>query len=173
MAKPFLAFVVLVVLGWLGGCRTADANGSTAVAVAAAPAVADGGLGAFSVSLAVKDLAASRAFYEKLGFTGFAGDPKQNWLILRNGATTIGLFQGLFPSNIMTFNPGWSQDAKPLATFRDVRQIQADWKAKGIAFMAEADPASAGPAHCMLADPDGNVILLDQHVPSPGKEAAK
>lgn len=173
MAKLPCAFVVFASFGWLAGCQTVDANGSTAIGVAAAPPVADDGLGAFSISLAVKDLAASRAFYEKLGFRAFAGDPQKNWLILRHGSTTIGLFQGMFPTNVMTFNPGWSQAAEPLAAFRDVREIQAAWKAKGVGFTVEADPAGVGPAHCLLADPDGNVILLDQHVPRPGPGAAK
>lgn len=173
MVQHVPAFLLLSCLFWLGGCRTADGTGSTAVAAAVAPPVAAEALGAFSVSLAVKDLAASLAFYEKLGFAAVGGDPKQNWLILRSGSTTIGLFQGMFPTNVMTFNPGWSQQAEPLATFRDVRQIQADWKAKGVVFTAEADPTGTGPAHCLLADPDGNVILLDQHVPSPAKPAAK
>lgn len=173
MLQHLSAFAVLICLGCLGSCRTVDGTGSTAVVGAAAPAVSTGGLGAFSISLAVKDLPASRAFYEKLGFAAVGGDPKQNWLILRSGSATIGLFQGMFPTNVMTFNPGWNQQAEPLATFRDVRQIQADWKAKGVVFTAEADPAGTGPAHCLLADPDGNVILVDQHVPSPAKSAAK
>jgi len=120
-------------------------------------------LGAFSVSLAVKDLQASKAFYESLGFAAFAGDG-QRWQILRNGDHVIGLFQGLFPRNVLTFNPGWGQDAKPLASFTDVRALQRQLKSCGIAFAQEADEAGAGPASFMIADPDGNPILVDQHV---------
>jgi catechol 2,3-dioxygenase-like lactoylglutathione lyase family enzyme len=125
-------------------------------------------LGAFSVNLAVKDLAASRAFYEKLGFTKFGGDPAQNWLILQNGTTTIGLFQGMFDENLLTFNPGWTSSATALDDFQDVREIQAVLQEKGITPTTAADPASTGPANCVLTDPDGNTILLDQHVPKPG-----
>ena len=121
-------------------------------------------LGAFSVSLAVKDIAASRAFYEKLGFQVFGGDQAQNWLILKNGSTVIGLFQGMFPSNILTFNPGWGADAQPLPAFTDVRQIQRQLKAQGLALDSQADDAGSGPASITLTDPDGNQILLDQHV---------
>lgn len=121
-------------------------------------------LGAFSVSLAVKDLATSRAFYERLGFTQFAGDASQNWLILRNGDHVIGLFQGMFDKNILTFNPGWDQRAQPLASFTDVRELQRHLKVNGVALLTEADESSTGPASVMLTDPDGNVILLDQHV---------
>jgi catechol 2,3-dioxygenase-like lactoylglutathione lyase family enzyme len=121
-------------------------------------------LGAFSVSLAVKDIHASKAFYEKLGFTEFGGDIAQNWLILRNGDHVIGLFQGMFEGNILTFNPGWTQDAKPLSTFTDVRDIQRQLKAHGIAIATEADESTTGPASLILTDPDGNTILLDQHV---------
>ncbi|MBC7813831.1 MAG: VOC family protein [Burkholderiales bacterium] len=108
-------------------------------------------LGTFSVSLAVKDIKASRAFYEKLGFEVIDGDEAQNWLILRNGEAKIGLFQGMFESNVLTFNP------------TDVRGIQKSLKGKGIAFGMEADEATSGPAHTTLVDPDGNAILLDQH----------
>ncbi|MGQ0615232.1 MAG: VOC family protein [Planctomycetaceae bacterium] len=125
-------------------------------------------LGAFSVSLAVKDLKASRAFYEKLGFKQVAGNPAQNWLILRSGTTTIGLFQGMFEKNMMTFNPGWSHEAKPLEKFQDVRGIQRMLKSRGLKLTTEADEASNGPASLILLDPDGNTILLDQHVPRPG-----
>lgn len=121
-------------------------------------------LGAFSVSLAVKDIAISRAFYEKLGFEQVAGEPEENWLILRNGETTIGLFQGMFEGNLLTFNPGWSGSAEPLDEFEDVREIQMSLKANGIALTSEADESSTGPGSLMLEDPDGNVILLDQHV---------
>lgn len=121
-------------------------------------------LGAFSVSLSVADLAVSRAFYEKLGFEQAGGDPEQNWLILRNGTTTIGLFQGMFEGNLLTFNPGWSPLAEPLDDFEDVRSIQKQLKAEGLALLSEAEEAGSGPASLMLSDPDGNVILLDQHV---------
>lgn len=121
-------------------------------------------LGAFSVSLAVKDIAASRAFYEKLGFEQVLGDQKRNWLILRNGETTIGLFQGMFERNMLTFNPGWNSQAKPLKEFEDIRQIQRSLKASGLALTSEADESTTGPASLTLIDPDGNPILLDQHV---------
>ncbi len=121
-------------------------------------------LGAFSVSLAVKDLEASRQFYEKLGFTRFAGDPAQHWLILKNGDRVIGLFQGMFERNILTFNPGWDQDAQPLAAFTDVRELQRRLRADGVAFATEADESTSGPASFVVVDPDGNPILFDQHV---------
>lgn len=124
-------------------------------------------LGCFSVSLAVKDLAVSRAFYEKLGFTVFAGDPAMNYLIMQNGTTNIGLFQGMFEQNILTFNPGWTQTAESLDDFTDVRDIQAALKNAGATFASEADPASDGPASFVVMDPDGNPVLVDQHVPKP------
>ena len=120
-------------------------------------------LGAFSVSLAVKDLAASQAFYEKLGFESVGGDPEQNWLILRNGANVLGLFQGMFEDNILTFNPGWDQSGQELETFVDVREIQRGLKKQGIDLGSEADESTSGPASLMLSDPDGNQILIDQH----------
>lgn len=121
-------------------------------------------LGAFSISLAVKDLQASKAFYEKLGFAAFAGNAAQNWLILKNGDTVIGLFQGMFPNNILTFNPGWDQSARPLAAFTDVRELQRQLKAQGVALQQEADETTTGPASFIAVDPDGNAILVDQHV---------
>ena len=121
-------------------------------------------LGTFSVSLAVKDLEASRAFYKKFGFTVFAGKASQKWLILKNGPHAIGLFQGMFEKNIMTFNPGWNSDAGKLDSFTDVRELQRQLKAKGVSLMTEADEATAGPASFMAVDPDGNTILVDQHV---------
>ncbi len=124
-------------------------------------------LGAFSISLAVKDLAASRVFYEKLGFEQVFGDPTQNWLILRNGETTIGLFQGMFERNVLTFNPGWTGQAEALKDFTDVREIQRSLKAKALALTSEADESATGPASLMLIDPDGDPILIDQHVASP------
>ncbi|MDG2341249.1 MAG: VOC family protein [Paracoccaceae bacterium] len=120
-------------------------------------------LGAFSVSLAVKDIAASRAFYEKLGFDDLGGVPDQNWLIMKNGDTVIGLFQGMFDNNIMTFNPGWDQAAQPLDEFTDIRELQKSMKASGVELMTEADETTKGPASIMLTDPDGNTILIDQH----------
>ncbi|MBK6702423.1 MAG: VOC family protein [Caulobacteraceae bacterium] len=120
-------------------------------------------LGAFSISLAVKDIAASRAFYEKLGFTVFGGNQDQRWLIMKNETTLIGLFQGMFEKNMLTFNPGWDADAKALASFDDVREIQKRLKASDVAPFAEADETTQGPAHIMVVDPDGNQILIDQH----------
>ena len=121
-------------------------------------------LGAFSVSLAVKDIAASRAFYEKLGFVAFGGQIANNWLILKNGSHVIGLFQGMFDKNILTFNPGWDQHAKKLPTFTDVRVLQSQLKAAGLTLVTEADEATTGPASFVVNDPDGNPILVDQHV---------
>ena len=121
-------------------------------------------LGAFSISLAVKNLEASRAFYEKFGFKSFVGDATKNWLILKNGDHVIGLFQGMFDKNILTFNPGWDQNAQKLATFTDVRELQRQLKAQGVQLMSEADESTTGPASFMAVDPDGNTILFDQHV---------
>ena len=121
-------------------------------------------LGAFSVSLAVKDLAASRTFYEKLGFEVVLGAAEQNWLILRNGISTIGLFQGMFETNILTFNPGWTNEGKNLEKFTDVRDIQRQLKEHGLELKTEADETSIGPASLVVVDPDGNTILIDQHV---------
>jgi catechol 2,3-dioxygenase-like lactoylglutathione lyase family enzyme len=123
-------------------------------------------LGAFSVSLAVKDIAASRRFYEQLGFAVFAGDQSQRWLILKNGDCVIGLFQGMFEQNILTFNPGWDQAARPLDTFTDIRVLQRWLRERGIEPATAADEGSTGPASFTLADPDGNLILFDQHVPA-------
>ena len=121
-------------------------------------------LGAFSMSLAVKDLAASKAFYELLGFEMMGGDADHGYLILKNGDTIIGLFQGMFEKNLLTFNPGWDQNAQPLDSFEDVRAIQARLKASGVALTEETDPEGSGPGHITLIDPDGNPILIDQHV---------
>ncbi len=120
-------------------------------------------LGAFSVSLSVKDINASKTFYENLGFTAFAGDIKKNYVIMKNGNSLIGLFQGMFEGNIMTFNPGWDVNAQNLEEFEDVREIQRQLKNKNITLTTEADEHTTGPASLMTADPDGNVILLDQH----------
>ena len=122
-------------------------------------------LGNFSVSLAVRDLAASRAFYEKLGFTVFFGEAPQKWLIMKNGPNAIiGLFQGMFEKNILTFNPGWDSDGKPVAEYTDIREIQRRLKAESVTLLTEADEGSTGPASFMVVDPDGNQILVDQHV---------
>lgn len=121
-------------------------------------------LGAFSISLAVRDIAASRAFYEKLGFTVFGGNQEQRWLILKNGTTIVGLFQGMFEKNTLTFNPGWDSDAKALPEYLDVRAIQDELQRQGLQLDQVADPASKGPAFIALTDPDGNPILIDQHV---------
>ena len=126
-------------------------------------------LGNFSVSLAVKDIGKSRAFYEKLGFRVIGGDQKQNWLILQNETATIGLFQGMFDKNLMTFNPGWDRSGTTLPDFVDVRDIQRALKSRGLALTPEADESTTGPASLMVIDPDGNPILIDQHVPRPGK----
>jgi len=120
--------------------------------------------GAFSVSLSVKDIQASKLFYENLGFTAFAGDLEQNWLIMKNESTVIGLFQGMFDKNILTFNPGWDQNAAALESFTDVRELQKQLKSKGVKFEAEADEETSGPASFIINDPDGNPILFDQHV---------
>lgn len=121
-------------------------------------------LGNFSVSLSVGDLQASLAFYRKLGFDLLTGDPAQNWVILRNGAATIGLFQGMFERNTLTFNPGWDSNGRPLAEFTDVRELQRRLKAAGIEPATAADESTTGPAFVVVTDPDGNPILLDQHV---------
>ncbi len=120
-------------------------------------------LGAFSVSLSVKDIEASRDFYAKLGFEPIGGDIDESWLILRNGHHIIGLFQGMFEKNMLTFNPGWDQDCGELESFTDVRQIQSELKSQGVSLETEADESTEGPASCMLIDPDGNPILIDQH----------
>lgn len=121
-------------------------------------------LGAFSLSLTVKDIAASQTFYEKLGFTVFHGMADQGWVIMKSPSVTIGLFQGMFDKNIMTFNPGWDGNAQPVAGYTDVRDLQKALKADGVTITQEADENSTGPASCMIEDPDGNRILLDQHV---------
>jgi catechol 2,3-dioxygenase-like lactoylglutathione lyase family enzyme len=121
-------------------------------------------LGAFSVSLAVKNIEASKAFYEKLGFESLGGDISQKWLILKNGPHVIGLFEGMFEKNMLTFNPGWDQSAQKVGSFTDVRELQKALKAKGLKPAPEADEGTTGPGHFMLEDPDGNPILVDQHV---------
>jgi len=156
--KNIIPFVIAVVcLSY----ATVVAQTSKRAELQAQPAM---DLGNFSVSLAVKDIAASRKFYETLGFEVRAGDQSQNWLVLRNGDAIVGIFQGMFDKNIMTFNPGWSKDAERLDEFTDVRQIQQHLKRNGIELTTEADETTKGPASVTLVDPDGNMILLDQHV---------
>lgn len=121
-------------------------------------------LGNFSLSLAVKDLAVSRAFYEKLGFAMIGGNAEQGWLILKSPSCIIGLFQGMFEKNTLTFNPGWNASGETLESFTDVRDIQKQLKADGVVFVSEADETTSGPASCMVLDPDGNPVLIDQHV---------
>lgn len=121
-------------------------------------------LGAFSVSLNVKDVEASKAFYEKLGFSVFGGDASQGWLILKNGPCILGLFQGMIPQNTLTFNPGWDQDAKAVPAFTDIREIQKELKKKGVQLTSEADESTSGPTSFTLEDPDGNPVLFDQFV---------
>jgi catechol 2,3-dioxygenase-like lactoylglutathione lyase family enzyme len=164
-AVPFAA---VLVAACAASAPTAPADAPTAPAPVTAAAAS--ALGAFSVSLAVKDLAASRAFYEKLGFTVAGGDGAR-WQMLRQGDVVIGLFQGMFERNTLTFNPGWTQQATPLAhAFRDVRELQAQLQARGLQPAPAADPASTGPAYFVVTDPDGNPVLFDQHV---GKPAVK
>jgi predicted enzyme related to lactoylglutathione lyase len=121
-------------------------------------------LGAFSISLTVKDIQASKNFYEKFGFNVFGGNAAQNWLILKNGDCVIGLFQGMFEKNILTFNPGWDSNAQKLAAFTDVRELQRRLKAQGVVFASEADETTSGSASFVAVDPDGNPVLVDQHV---------
>ena len=121
-------------------------------------------LGTFSISLAVSDIQASKSFYEKLGFAVFGGDASQKWLILKNGTHVIGLFEGMFERNMLTFNPGWDSDAGELDTFTDVRDLQRQLKAQDVEFQTEADESTTGPASFVVVDPDGNPILVDQHV---------
>ncbi len=121
-------------------------------------------LGAFSISLAVQDIDASRDFYEKFGFVVFAGDRSQNWLILKNGDYVVGLFQGMFERNMLTFNPGWDSDGREVEGFTDVRELQRQLKASGVELVTEADENTTGPASFVAVDPDGNPILVDQHV---------
>ena len=121
-------------------------------------------LGAFSISLNVKDIHKSKAFYENLGFSVFAGDIEKNYLIMKNDNALIGLFQGMFEQNSLTFNPGWDENANTLDGFDDVRDIQKQLKSKNVQLLSEADEKTSGPASFMVQDPDGNTILLDQHV---------
>lgn len=156
-------------LALMSGCAskgTASKPGSAAPRADAIKATGEQPmrLGNFSVSLSVKDLAASRAFYEKLGFKVTGGKAEHNYLIMQNDQSTIGLYQGMFKGNLLTYNPGWDRSCQTLAAFDDVREIQARLKAQGLTLTSDADPAGAGPASLTLVDPDGNVILVDQHV---------
>jgi catechol 2,3-dioxygenase-like lactoylglutathione lyase family enzyme len=163
---PMIRLVATLILCVLAGCasKQATASGRTP---AKGDAPARTRLGNFSVSLAVTDLTASRAFYEKLGFRVIAGDQAEKWLILQNQSSTIGLFQGMFDRNILTFNPGWDGSGQPLSSFDDVREIQRELVAQGLALTTTADESATGPASLSLLDPDGNLILIDQHVPRP------
>ena len=169
-----------VLLGFavmLSACASPDAGQGRASAPALTPqpalssreGTAPMRLGNFSVSLAVKDIGASRAFYEKLGFRVMGGDQSQNWLIMQNDQATVGLFQGMFEKNMLTFNPGWDRTAATLPEFEDVREIQRRLRAQGLTLMSEADESTTGPASMMLVDPDGNPILVDQHVAGPAR----
>lgn len=160
LMRPFTLCVLLCIL-----CGCAANDKPTAAQPDKEPVMS---LGNFSVSLAVKDIAASRAFYEKLGFEVVAGDQSQNWLVLSNGDARVGIFQGMFERNMLTFNPGWDSEKNTLAEFDDVREIQRRLKARGLSLTMEADESTTGPAYLMLADPDGNPILIDQHVDRPG-----
>jgi predicted enzyme related to lactoylglutathione lyase len=126
-------------------------------------------LGNFSVSLAVKDIKASMAFYQKLDFKQVGGNLEQNWVVLQNGSARIGLFQGMFDKNILTFNPGWTKNRETLSDFQDVRELQRALKARGLTLAPEADEKTKGPAYFQVTDPDGNTLLIDQHVPSPSR----
>lgn len=171
-ARPTRVALSLLAVLALGACEPDGDGPPGAGAPAAPPASAPErtgpmDLGNFCVCLAVKDLAASRAFYEKLGFTQISGDAKQRWLVLRNGVARIGLFQGHLEKNTLTFNPGWSPDAEPLERFTDVRDVQKALDARGVKLDTRTDPAGTGPAYLILKDPDGNPIFIDQHVPRP------
>lgn len=167
-----------IIVSQIGGCalwpaptnETAVDSGKSSDGEATAaetPRATSMQLGNFSVSLAVKDLAASRAFYESLGFRVVMGEPSQKWLIMQNDTATIGLFQGMFEKNTLTFNPGWDRSCNTLPDFEDVREIQRMLKSKGLTPVIKADETTTGPASLMLMDPDGNPVLIDQHVPAP------
>lgn len=159
------------ILTVLLACAAGGCVSSRSIAPAHRPGDSPMRLGNFSVSLAVKDIAASRAFYEKLGFTMVSGDQSKNWIVLKNEDTKIGLFQGMFPRNTLTFNPGWDSNKATLPDFQDVRELQKELKARGLTPNPAADESTSGPAYLMLTDPDGNPILIDQHVPSPARKA--
>lgn len=158
---PMQRFLLSVVMCLVSGCATTQATDSTNELAAGKTRMR---LGNFSVSLAVKDLSVSRAFYEKLGFRAIAGNAANNWLILQNETSTIGLFQGMFDKNCLTFNPGWDRACNTLPEFDDVRDIQRTLKSRGLALMSAADESTSGPASLSLQDPDGNPVLIDQHV---------
>lgn len=158
---------MLAALGALSSCASVESRGDRDPMFP--PIRSDLPLGAFSISLAVKDLSASRSFYEELGFQAVGGESAQGWQILRNGTTTIGLFQGMFEGNLLTFNPGWSVDGQHPEQFLDVREIQAKLEGAGATLATRAEPGGAGPASITLVDPDGNVVLIDQHVPRPAR----
>jgi catechol 2,3-dioxygenase-like lactoylglutathione lyase family enzyme len=155
-------FGVSLLVCVLGGCAAAQSRSTHETGAESMR------LGNFSVSLAVKDLGASRAFYEKLGFRAIAGNPA-HFLIMQNESSTIGLYQGMFDKNILTFNPGWDRNCNTLPDFEDVHDIQRALQEQGVALTTRADPSATGPASLTLNDPDGNMILIDQHVPSPRK----
>lgn len=157
---------ILLLTALLIGCST-NATSSTAAEKLVQVDENIMQLGNFSVSLSVKDIAASRSFYEKLGFTVRSGDQEQNWLVMKNGSTIISLFQGMFEGNMMTFNPGWDNDANELPDFTDVRDLQRKVKANNIELLSKADEATTGPASFIIEDPDGNKILIDQFVSAP------
>jgi catechol 2,3-dioxygenase-like lactoylglutathione lyase family enzyme len=159
--KTLIALVLAGVLAW-----TAMAA-ATSTPTTQAKETKTMELGNFSVSLTVKDIKASKEFYEKLDFEQVAGEIEQNWIVLKNGDTKIGLFQGMFPRNMLTFNPGWNSNKETLKDFQDVRELQSILEKRGMKFTLKADESTKGPASFMLADPDGNPILFDQHVPSP------
>jgi predicted lactoylglutathione lyase len=157
----------LTVLALAGAVALSGIAGATATRSIQAKEKKTMELGNFSVSLTVKDIKASKAFYEKLDFKQVSGNLEQNWIVLKNGTTKIGLFQGMFERNMLTFNPGWTSDKETLKDFQDVRELQRMLKERGLKMSLEADESTTGPASLMIADPDGNPILFDQHVPSP------
>ncbi len=165
--KAIVGLLLMIALGGFASMNIAPPSSPATQPAAAKETPME--LGNFSVSLTVKDLQASRAFYEKLGFRQVGGDAAQNWLVLQNSTAVIGLFQGMFERNMLTFNPGWDRNRQTPASFDDVRDLQKRFKELGLALALEADPASTGPASLMLNDPDGNPILIDQHVPKPGE----
>lgn len=170
MTKALSSALAFISVALLSGCASTP---SATPASAGTPAPPHGDphmmLGNFSVSLAVKDISASLEFYEKLGFRRIAGNPAQKWVILQNDTSTIGLHQGMFTKNVLTYNPGWDRACNTLPDFQDVRDIQRVLKSKGLTLATQADDASSGPASLMIIDPDGNPILIDQHVPKPTK----
>ena len=161
-----LRSIVVVLVAWLGGFVTAQVAGTSKPQAGGEAPLR---LGKFSVSLAVKDIAASRAFYEKLGFHQSGGDEAKGWLVLQNDTSTIGLFQGFITKNTLTFNPGWDRSNKPLGDFDDIRSIQQTLKSRGLTLSTEVKESTSGPAGLTLLDPDGNPIIVDQFVPSPKK----